>query len=236
MIPVYLGFDPREAAAYHVACQSIIDHASEPVCFIPLALNLLREYDNSGKDGSNHFIYSRFLVPYLERWGAQHKHAIYLDSDVLLRTDIAELWALRDPYMGVQVVKHDYKTTQARKYLGTPMESDNEDYPCKNWSSVILWNCGFMEHRKLTPDFISGAQGSFLHRFEWLSPSRVGRLPVEWNWLVREYPPSADAKLLHHTLGSPCLGGEHWDQEGGHEWRRTLKNALAPMGGPAAIG
>jgi hypothetical protein len=47
----------------------------------------------------------------------------------------------------VQVVKHDYKTKFPRKYLGTEMESANENYPRKNWSSLILWNC--WAHRAL---------------------------------------------------------------------------------------
>ncbi len=235
-IPIYIGVDSREMAAYHVACQSIIERSSRPVSFIPLALNLLHEYDEQHKDGSNAFIYSRFLVPWFERWGHRNKHAIYMDSDVLLRGDIAELWDLRRFDLGMQVVKHDYKTRSARKYLGTPMESDNPDYPMKNQSSVILWNCSYMEHRKLTPEFVAQQSGRFLHRFEWLSPNRVGSLPAEWNHLVGEYPENPNAKLLHHTLGSPALGGSHRDQEGAHEWHRTLRNALAPMGGPAAIG
>jgi hypothetical protein len=35
----------------------------------------------------------------------------------------------------VAVVKHDYKTKHRRKYIGTPLEADNADYPRKNWSS-----------------------------------------------------------------------------------------------------
>ena len=31
MIPVYIGYDPREAAAYHVCSNSIIRHATQPV-------------------------------------------------------------------------------------------------------------------------------------------------------------------------------------------------------------
>jgi hypothetical protein len=231
-IPIYVGYDPREAVAYHVCCQSIIEHASGPVAFIPLALPHLREYDETHGDGSNAFIYSRFLVPYLERWGDGNLHAIYIDGDMLVRDDIYKLWALRNPRMGLQVVQHDYKTQHAQKYLG----AKNEDYPCKNWSSVILWNCRFMENRKLTPEFIAAQPGSFLHRFEWLSPARVGELPAEWNHLCMEYPPADDAKLYHYTVGTPCFGGRYAEQEGATEWRLTLQNALAPLGQGATHG
>ena len=231
-IPIYLGYDPRESAAFTVCAQSIIENASAPVAIIPLALHLLRDYEEQHTDGTNQFIYSRFLVPHLERYGWHNTHAIYLDGDMLVRGDIIELWNLRRHDVGVQVVKHEYKTTAAKKYLGTELEAPNENYPCKNWSSVMIWNCRFMENRKLTPDFVQKQTGKFLHRFEWLSPNRVGTIPIEWNWLVGEYPTNDDAKLLHHTLGSPALGGQYAHVEGATEWRQTMQRALAPLMGP----
>ena len=196
VIPCYIGFDPREAAAYHVCCQSIIEHATVPVAFHPLALNLLQGYTEEHADGSNAFIYSRFLVPWLQGTG----HAIYLDGDMLVRGDIAELWEMRRHDQGVQVVKHDYETKAPVKYLG----SKNENYPCKNWSSVMLWNCGFLKNRRLTPQFVSKATGRYLHRFEWLDDDRVGELPATWNHLCGEYDrnPNSEAVSLHagHAL------------------------------------
>jgi hypothetical protein len=41
MLKVVVGFDPREALVYHVFCQSVINHASGPVSFVPLAINAL---------------------------------------------------------------------------------------------------------------------------------------------------------------------------------------------------
>ena len=45
MIPVFIGYDPREAVAYHVCSNSIIRHSSQPISFTPLALNVLKGYD-----------------------------------------------------------------------------------------------------------------------------------------------------------------------------------------------
>jgi hypothetical protein len=101
------------------------------------------------------------------------------------------------------------------KYLG----AKNEDYPRKNWSSVILWNCGSFPNRKLTPDFVQQSAGSFLHRFSWIDDERIGELPKEWNWLPDEYGPNPDAKLLHYTLGTPCFH-EFADTPQGNEWHR----------------
>ena len=182
------------------------------MAIVPVALNLFKDYSETHTDGSNHFIYTRFLVPYLQDYEG---HAIFIDGDMIVRGDIAELWDLRDPNKDVQVVKHNYKTRMPVKYLG----AKNEDYPRKNWSSVIVWNCSSNFNRSLTPDFVQHSTGSFLHRFSWLEDDRIGELPREWNWLPDEYGPNADAKLLHYTLGTPCFQ-EFADTPQGAEWHR----------------
>ncbi|QWE08439.1 glycosyltransferase [Polynucleobacter ibericus] len=197
-INLVVGFDQREAVAYHVFCQTIIDRATLSVQFLPLAENTLNKYKEVHKDGSNKFIYSRFLTPYLMNYSGW---AIFADGDMVCQADIAELWSLRDETKAVQVVKHDYKTKAAKKYLG----NKNEDYPRKNWSSLILWNCGHPKNAILTPEFIQGQPGSYLHRFSWLEDELIGGLVAEWNWLAIEYPENPNAKLIHYTLGTPCF-------------------------------
>ena len=211
-IPVFIGYDPREAIAFHVCANSIIRQASQPVCIVPLALNLFQDYTETHTDGSNQFIYSRFLVPHLTEFTGW---AIFIDGDMIVRGDIAELWNMQNPYNDVLVVKHDYKTRMPVKYLG----AKNEDYPRKNWSSVILWNCNSFPNRKLTPEFIQRATGSELHRFTWIDDDRIGELPPEWNWLPDEYGVNKNAKLLHYTLGTPCFQ-EFADTPQGDEWHR----------------
>jgi lipopolysaccharide biosynthesis glycosyltransferase len=197
-IPIFIGYDPREAVAYHTCVNSIIRQASQPVAIIPLALNLFNDYTETHTDGSNQFIYSRFLVPHLMGYTG---HAIFIDGDMIVRGDIVELWEQRSAHHDVQVVKHNYKTKMSEKYLG----AKNEDYPRKNWSSVILWNCNSYPNRRLTPEFIQKSTGAQLHRFTWIDDQRIGELPPEWNWLPDEYGPNLDAKLLHYTLGTPCF-------------------------------
>jgi lipopolysaccharide biosynthesis glycosyltransferase len=182
------------------------------VAVVPVALNLFRDYEETHTDGSNHFIYTRFLVPHLMDYTGW---AIFIDGDMIVRGDVVELWDLQNPYMDVMVVKHDYKTCMPVKYLG----AKNEDYPRKNWSSVILWNCNSFPNRRLTPEFVQQATGSELHRFSWLDDERIGELPKEWNWLPDEYGVNRDAKLLHYTLGTPCFQ-EFADTPQGDEWHR----------------
>jgi lipopolysaccharide biosynthesis glycosyltransferase len=210
IIPIFIGYDPREAVAYHTCVNSIIRHSTSPVAIHPVALNLFKDYTETHTDGSNHFIYTRFLVPYLMGFKGS---AIFIDGDMIVRDDITKLWDLRDVYKDAQVVKHDYKTRMPVKYLG----AKNEDYPRKNWSSVILWNCSSFPNRRLTPEFIQKATGSELHRFSWLDDQRIGELPPEWNWLPDEYGPNEDAKLLHYTLGAPCFN-EFKDTTMAQEW------------------
>jgi lipopolysaccharide biosynthesis glycosyltransferase len=87
LIPIFVGYDPREAIAYHTCVNSIIRHASCPVSIVPVALNLFQDYTETHTDGSNHFIYTRFLVPYLMRFSGS---AIFIDGDMIVRGDIAE--------------------------------------------------------------------------------------------------------------------------------------------------
>ena len=183
MLNIFVGFDQSaEPVAYHNFCQSVIDNSTIPVAFTPLALNTLKGYEEKHVDGSNAFIYSRFLVPHLMNYKG---YALFADGDMLCTADVAELLALAesDPEKAVWVVKHDYKTKHPVKYLG----AKNEDYPRKNWSSVVLWNCNHWQNKKLTPELVMESTGSYLHRFSWLEDRFIGELSAEWNWLETEY-------------------------------------------------
>jgi len=195
---IFIGYDKREAIAYHTCVNSIVRHATKPISIIPIALNTLQNYQEKHQDGSNQFIYSRFLVPSLTDYKGW---ALFIDGDMILCDDISKLFDLKDESKAVMVVKHNYKTKFNQKYLG----AKNEDYPRKNWSSVILWNCGHQANKVLTADFIENATGAQLHRFTWLTDDLIGELPIEWNWLPDELGFNDNAKLLHYTLGTPCF-------------------------------
>lgn len=180
---------------------------------------MLREYEETHTDGSNAFIYSRFLVPYLQGWNGW---AIFCDGDMLVRGDIHDLWKMRDDNYAVMVAKHAYQTKTKRKYIGTSMETINVDYDRKNWSSVILWNCAHPCNRILTPAYIQGATGRTLHRFEHLADDDIGELPKEWNWLAEEYEHNEDAMLVHYTLGVPGIAHYKESSHAG-EWLTTAR-------------
>ena len=88
MIPIFVGYDPKEAVTFHVCVNSIIRHASQPVQIMPIALNMFRDYTETHGDGSNQFVYTRFLVPHLMGFT---DWAIYIDGDMVVRDDITKL-------------------------------------------------------------------------------------------------------------------------------------------------
>jgi lipopolysaccharide biosynthesis glycosyltransferase len=220
-IIIVVGFDQRESVAYHTFTQSILEKASLPIAFIPLAINTLKDYEEKHLDKSNDFIYSRFLTPYLNNFQGW---AIFADGDMICQADIKDLWDLRDESKALLVVKHNYQTKSHHKYLG----NINENYPRKNWSSLILWNCEHPKHRILTPDFIANQTGKFLHRFSWLDDADIGELSPEWNWLAIEYPENKNAKLIHYTLGTPCFE-DYRNSEMSEIWHVTQKRILDGM-------
>jgi lipopolysaccharide biosynthesis glycosyltransferase len=220
-VRIFIGYDQREAVAYHACCQSLIANSSKLLQITPLALNHLRGYHERHGDGSNAFIYSRFLIPFLCDYSGW---AIYLDGDMIVRDDIAKLWRLRDPWCAVQVVQQTYKTKFAGKYLA----NSNVDYPRKNWSSVILWNCSHYANRKLTPDLVQDASGADLHRFTWIPDERIGALPPHWNHLVMEHDRNDYQSLYHYTIGTPCFP-EYADCEHANYWWDVAAAMTMPL-------
>jgi len=214
-IRIFIGFDQREAVAYHTLCQSILSRASVPVSFIPVKRSMMKEFHSRPIDEkqSNEFSFTRFLVPYMSGFNG---FSIFMDCDMLVTTDIKELWDLRDPFCSVQVVKHNYEPKNKYKYLGTTQYP----YPKKNWSSVMIFNNSHYHCRKLTPDYVNEASGMELHQFKWTEEEKIGELPAEWNHLVSEYAPNPNAKNVHFTVGGPyfheyenCEYSEEWFQE-----------------------
>ena len=199
MIRIFVGYDSREAVAYHVLSHSILSRASEPVEIAPLMLSQLKKvfWRESHPLQSTDFSFSRFLVPLLcgyQGW------ALFCDSDMLMLDDVASVWAERDENFAVQVVKHDHKPSESKKFL----DQSQSKYEKKNWSSVMLFNNA--RCKALTADYVNTATGLELHQFKWLKDdSLIGDLPARWNHLVDYDPelPQDDVSFLHYTEGGP---------------------------------
>ena len=197
MINVFIGYDNKERVAYNVLSHSIIQNSTKPVAITPIALNNLKDdfVRERNSLSSTEFSFSRFMIPHLMNYQGW---ALFMDCDMLMFEDIAELWRLRDDRYAVQVCKHDYTPKTDTKFLGQVQTK----YEKKNWSSFMLLNC--KKCTTLTPDYVNKASGLELHQFKWLeSEDLIGDLPIEWNWLVGEYDYKEDVKNVHYTEGGP---------------------------------
>lgn len=205
-----IGFDPNEVVAYHVCAHSILSRASQPVSITPINKRNIPEFTRGKEDGATEFSFSRFLTPYLSGYTGQ---SIFMDCDMLVLCDIAEIFEAVDLSHDVFVVKHDYTPMHKTKFLGQVQHV----YPKKNWSSVMVFNNFTSPCRSLTPDVVSRQTGKYLHQFEWTKEDRIGGLNKDWNHLVGEYEENPKAKIVHYTLGTPCFKG-YEDQEYAYEW------------------
>jgi hypothetical protein len=150
---------------------------------------------------STDFSFTRFLVPYLSGYAGW---SIFMDCDMLMTTDIAELFELRNDDYAVMCVQHDYVAGDDVKFLGAVQTK----YEKKNWSSVMMFNNS--RCTTLTPELVSKESGLYLHQFKWLpDDSLVGALPQTWNYLVGEMSMVGTPKLIHFTLGGPYFDGYH---------------------------
>lgn len=233
-LSVWIGYEPRELDAFVVARSSILRHASHPIPIGGIILSDLEQAEiytrktiRGGGNGlltdaisdapmSTEFAISRFLTP---RLAGGRGWALYIDCDMLVRSDIMDLFALADPSKAVQCVKHDHRPSEATKMDG----QQQTHYARKNWSSVMLFNCEHPANASLTVELINTVPGRDLHRFCWLADDQIGELPPEWNFLAgySPEPTNIDPKIVHFTKGTPTqLKGTRIPFA--HEWHEEL--------------
>jgi len=212
MLSVYIGYDPKESAAFYTLAHSILRRASIPVAIAPLMRTQLKDIytRERGPTESTEFSMTRFLVPYLSGYAGW---SVFMDCDMLCLADIGELAERidRQPDKAVLVCKHDYVPRTERKFL----DQVQTKYPRKNWSSLMVFNNA--RCRALTVDYVNSAPGLELHRFNWTEDRLIGEIPLEWNWLVGEYDHSPKAKIVHYTLGGPYFDA-YRDCDYASEW------------------
>ena len=227
---VYIGFDPNESAAFAVARQSTRNYMTHPLSVYGIVLADMQraglytrptELRRSAADRpilwdvisdapmSTEFANSRFLTPHLAKaWAAREDAgagawALFMDCDVMVRTDLNELSALLDAKYAVMCVKHRHNPTGVVKMGGQVQTA----YARKNWSSVCLYNLSHPANQKLTLEKINTLPGRDLHRFCWLEDDEIGELGPEWNYLVGHTKAKVEPKIVHWTDGWPGLPG-----------------------------
>ena len=219
MINVFIGYDEKEKVAYNVLSYSILKNSTRPVAITPIYLPNIRDdfvRERLPKQSTD-FAFSRFIIPHLMNYQGW---ALFMDCDMLMFEDIAELWRMRDDSKAIQVCKHDYTPKEKTKFLGQTQTV----YPKKNWSSFMLMNC--KKCSSLTPDYVNRASGLELHQFKWLeSEELIGEIPLEWNWLVGEYEHKEDVCNVHYTEGGPWFE-EYKDVDYSQDWFYNYKECM----------
>ena len=226
MCRVYVGYSADEAMASRVAEASLRAHATmehgfawQNILFRRLSRfsihNVYTRETERREDGRIYDVISnapmstdhaiaRFFVPFLCDYAGW---ALFTDGDVLCRRSIHDLFAGADEHHAVQCVQHP-------PLLGEGLKKDDAlqlSYPRKNWSSVMLFNCGHPANRVLDLATLNQWPGRDLHAFKWLKDTEIGALDPTWNYLVNIDPPQADPAMVHYTEGIPSLPGHETD-------------------------
>ena len=197
---IFIGFDERQPVSYTVLQNSILQRSSRPVTISPLVLKTLP----ITRRGLTPFTFSRFLVPWLCDWQGW---ALFLDLDMLVLGDIAELFGYADESKAVVVCQEQQRF---------------------EWASAILFNCAHQANRVLQPDYVEDPKRCVKpHSIDWVgSDALIGSFPAIWNHCVGYNPPRPGAKLAHYTMGIPAFP-EIRGCEYSEEWVAEFRNATA---------
>lgn len=230
---VYVGFDAQELRTCNIAIASLHGNTERSQVHVDRIsrLSLFKYYarptsqmptgqlydDISDAPMSTDHAIARFFVPFLMNYRGW---ALFTDGDVLFRDDVRKLFAYADDRYAVQVVQHPPQMDEAVKKLGHVQST----YPRKNWSSVVLWNCGHPSNAALTVEVLNAWPGRDLHAFSWLSDDAIGALPSRWNYLVGVSDPDPDPAIVHYTLGTPDMPG-HANDPYATEWFFQARHA-----------
>ena len=219
--PVFVGYDSREDIAFRV-CEYSLYKNSPNAEVKPIKQWEMRKSGHYSREedklGSTEFTFTRFLVPHLMNMKGW---ALFCDCDFVWDGDVKEIFEQADPRYAVMVVKHNHIPKNTVKMDGKPQSQ----YPRKNWSSMILWNCEHPSNAKLTLDDINNQTGSYLHRFQWLDDSEIGELNVQYNFLVGynkvEQCKNGKPVAYHWTEGGPWFD-QYMDCDFKNVWYRYL--------------
>ena len=214
-IKIFMGFDRPSRIPAYVLTDSILENSSIPVEFVFLHKGTLKDFFTRPKSDldSTEFSISRFLVPYLCEYQGW---ALFIDNDMIVEGDVAELHKLMSGNHSVRCTKHNQIVKNDRKFLGERQSK----YNMKNWTSVMIFNNERCQ--ALTPKYVNNANGLDLHQFKWLeSLEEIGDIPLEWNYLADVESIGQEEitqpKLVHYTEGGPfysttpnCQYAENW--------------------------
>lgn len=167
-----------------------------------------------GRPFSTQFSHSRFLTPYVaNQMGYKGRYVVFVDCDFVFKRNINDLISYVDNHPEehpVWCVKHDFSVKEDIKMDG----QKQQDYPCKLWSSLMVFDLKAMASALVNPKtlakYTNQISGRSLHTFTWCDEFHydVGPLPEAWNFIPEHSEPRVryeDICALHYTHGVPTM-------------------------------
>ena len=184
-----------------------------------LDVDKIDEYTRPYANQSTWFTYSRFLIPYLENYEG---FSMFLDDDIFFTRNPLTMFYFLNPDNAVSCIQYPHYEHDNTKFDGEV----NIDYPCKLWSSLMFFNNGHEDCKKLTPEAVNTWTGKQLHQFEWTD--MISKIPerfiftegydnIEEKW---------DYSGIHYTRGGPWIDSMDTTHIGKLDEFQTIKNTI----------
>jgi hypothetical protein len=188
---VFCGLDESQIVAARVLEHSIRKHASRPMRFYPMLDVPTPEPKDPKNRGRTGFSFSRFHIPKLAGYRGR---ALYVDADMQVFADLAELWDLDFDGAKVMCTRQDEPPEQWK---------DSSWFKPGRQMSVMLLDCS-----RLDWDIEEIIRGLDEGRYSYeqlmfdlcvVGPDEISdAVPAEWNHL-EHYEPGR-TKLIHYTV------------------------------------
>jgi hypothetical protein len=229
---IYVGYDSTHNGLEKVCIESINDsierglnrgHFMNPTKFKPeiklLDISKLPDYNRDYANQSTEFTYSRFLIPHLENYEG---FSIFVDDDFIFNRNLLPMFYYLNMDDAVACIQYPQYKHDSVKFDGEV----NIDYPKKLWSSMMIFNNGHEDCRKLTPEVVNTWTGKQLHQFEWTD--KISKIPEKYIFVEGYDNPKEKWRYsgVHYTRGGPWIDGMNTDDINNLEVYEKYKNLL----------
>jgi len=214
---IYVGYDSRHGDLTKITETAILQTVKqswgsgqyyEHMEFTPEVKLLdhatISEYTREYANQSTEFTYSRFLIPYLENYEG---FSIFLDDDFIFNKTLLPMFYYLNPDDAIACIQYPQYKHDETKFKGEV----NIDYPRKLWSSLMVFNNGHEDCKKLTPEAVNTWTGKQLHQFEWTE--KISEIPQKYIFVEGYDDPDVkwDYSGIHYTRGGPWVKDMDYD-------------------------
>lgn len=210
---IYIGYDSTQNGVEKV-CKHSIETTIEKswsrgrnmdsTYFMPeikyLDISKIPEYTRPYANQNTEFTYSRFLIPYLENYEG---FSMFVDDDFIFTKSLLPMFYFLNPDHAVACIQYPQYKHDTTKFVGAV----NIDYPRKLWSSMMIFNNGHEDCKKLTPEAINTWTGAQLHQFQWTE--KISKIPEHFIFTEGYDDPETKWNVsgYHYTRGGPWIEG-----------------------------